>query len=203
MSLMKKYRMAFTLVELLVVIGIIAVLLALLTPSITRAREKGLRVVCLGQMQQVAMGIVLYARENDNRTPKGYTGKGWTNDTWRENVLPHIGNDKKILLCPVMNKKLLRGNSYSNYGINPYIGENPQQIYLSQARQPAQTFSVCENNDGDWPSEPQNGPWPQPGWFYGLHNGGAMAAFLDGHGRWVSTEEAHQNSFYLFLLNKP
>jgi prepilin-type N-terminal cleavage/methylation domain-containing protein/prepilin-type processing-associated H-X9-DG protein len=196
-------RNAFTLIELLVVIGIIALLLALLTPAVSKARDRGLRVVCLSQMQQVAAGLVMYARDNDNRTPRGYTGKGWTNDTWRENILPHIGNEKKVLLCPVMNKKLLRGNSFANYGINAYIGENPSQIYLSQARHPAQTFAVSENNDGDWVAEPQNGPWSNPGWFYAHHNDGAMAAFLDGHGRWVSTEEAHQNNFYLFLLNKP
>ena len=60
---------AFTLVELLVVIGIIAVLLGVLLPSLSRARESGNRAKCLSNVRQLAAACIMYAAENDGRLP--------------------------------------------------------------------------------------------------------------------------------------
>lgn len=61
---------AFTLVELLVVIAIIALLLAILLPSLSKPKGVTLRVVCASQLDQMATGILTYAAENANRVPK-------------------------------------------------------------------------------------------------------------------------------------
>ena len=58
-------RSAFTLVELLVVIGIIAVLVALLLPALHRARAQALSIQCQSNMRSVGQAMLMYA--NDNR----------------------------------------------------------------------------------------------------------------------------------------
>ncbi len=56
---------AFTLVELLVVIAIIALLLAIMLPSLKKAREQGKMAVCGGNLHEVAQGMLTYAQEHD------------------------------------------------------------------------------------------------------------------------------------------
>jgi prepilin-type N-terminal cleavage/methylation domain-containing protein/prepilin-type processing-associated H-X9-DG protein len=60
---------AFTLVELLVVIGIIAVLISILLPALGRARESANSVKCLSNMKQVATAIIAFANDNKGRMP--------------------------------------------------------------------------------------------------------------------------------------
>ena len=64
-------RKAFTLVELLVVISIIALLVSILLPALNKAREQAKFVVCKSQMRQNGIAMLTYSDTNDGRLPPG------------------------------------------------------------------------------------------------------------------------------------
>ena len=69
MSTIPDAKRGFTLLELLVVIAIMALLLALLLPSLSAAYELGQRTVCGTQLNQLFQGSFRYSKENDDRIP--------------------------------------------------------------------------------------------------------------------------------------
>lgn len=66
---MRAQRRAFTLVELLVVIGIIALLISILLPALQRVKEQAARTLCLSNHKQMLTAIQLYGGDNKEKLP--------------------------------------------------------------------------------------------------------------------------------------
>ncbi|MGN6371120.1 MAG: type II secretion system protein [Phycisphaerae bacterium] len=92
-------RRGFTLIELLVVVAIIAVLIAILLPSLGRARDKAKQSTCLSNLRQLGMSYIMYATDKNN----GHQVRPGANvpaSNWIAVTLAYHSYDLKIYLCP-------------------------------------------------------------------------------------------------------
>src|SRR5262245_55937423 len=86
----QRARCGFTLVELLVVIGIIAVLVGILLPALNKARRAAATVQCQSNMKQIASSLLMYINANKGKFPPTAVPPltdVWTNGWWWPNEL--------------------------------------------------------------------------------------------------------------------
>ncbi len=124
-------RVAFTLVELLVVIGIIALLIGLLLPTLSRAREQAKAVKCLSNLHQLGLAAFGVAADNHGSFPQAQTGGKvyWDFDeSDSANIKPGLlwqgRTNTAVQQCPSYDGTALGTNDpYTGYNYNTsYIG---------------------------------------------------------------------------------
>ncbi len=107
----------FTLIELLVVIAVIALLIALLLPALSLAREMSLVSLCASNERGLALGTLLYTSDNDDLLPPG-TQKIPVTDPkayWPGHLLEYVELD--VLQCPVRSPLVPQ---FASYNVNGY-----------------------------------------------------------------------------------
>lgn len=127
-------RQAFTIIDMLVSIAVVAVLIALLGPSLVKVREAGRRVVCQSNLRQQSLGIVTYANEYRDFLPYSRFDPAYGAQT----EAPHLMMSARI---PVGNALLWDGlgilfsQSYLTdpgvYYCPSHWGNHPQSRYAS------------------------------------------------------------------------
>lgn len=135
----------FTLIEVMVSVGVLALLVAILAPSLSHAREAGRRTVCANNLRQWAITCHYYRDDNDDYLPtEGFHGERGLNrpGTWYNELPPYIeapaykdiegaGRDiaeikeLNVWICPSKNRtRLARSGSGKNqfhYGMNQVL----------------------------------------------------------------------------------
>jgi type II secretory pathway pseudopilin PulG len=108
---------AFTLMELLLVIALIATLTGLMLPTLSRAREAGRSTACLSNLRQAGIALQLYTQDHNNRLPfmrdQALTA---TNELpGPDQVLSNYLGNVRVLRCPSDFQRLFEttGSSYS------------------------------------------------------------------------------------------
>ncbi|HWB54918.1 MAG TPA: type II secretion system protein [Tepidisphaeraceae bacterium] len=169
---MSERRAAFSLVELLVVIGIIAILLALLMPALNRARAQAKMVQCASNLRQVGIVLLNYSNDNGGQMfPYGLGANRLNNnppDPWPAYAfIPPIWNPP-IMICPADQDPA----GYHSYVLNAHLravenelgkdvhysthvqGYDPTQIVLMGEKKSSVTDYYMDRRDFDRVVEP-------------------------------------------------
>lgn len=146
---------AFTLVELLVVIGIIALLISLLLPALNKARESAVTVSCAARMRELNNAVMMFANDNGGLLPpvfggssasgnNTYTMPGWWSSPaifpWNTSTTANALNtgylvqylrfDLRVYVCPSLADSMGPNTSAQwSYAYNRYLGGAPSNWY--------------------------------------------------------------------------
>lgn len=196
----------FTLVEILVVVGIVAILATILMAVFVRVREKSRASICQSNLKQIALAVQQYAHDNDGRFPSviyvmGRNTPAAKQVAWNEAIMTYA-KAPSIFSCPSseINEPSLDIYAYNSRQLNDIIwspNRNPRfnQIVGSHESKILTPATVALNFD-TWAQHAnsiENGATIEtscgPHSVATLHSGGANYSYLDGHVKWLSQSQ--------------
>ena len=141
----------FTLIELLVVISIIALLIALLLPALTQAREAAYNVVCASNQKQMALAVLSYVEDHDGTVPVGLEPSE-SEPYWPARILPWV-QDRNVFDCP---QHLGGKDDWNTYVANggPFMfyyktATRGAPTTINSIKSPSRVFMIRESTE-DW-----------------------------------------------------
>ncbi|QOV91988.1 type II secretion system protein [Humisphaera borealis] len=154
----KNGRLAFTLVELLVVIGIIALLISIILPSLAAAREQGNRTKCLSNLRNIATACIMYANENKGSYPKSATGTQSVLDCFywhagrnldESTLAPYLGRpvNRELLICPSDNVQARKYTGSGGYRFSYSMNLRMSQFKIARILNPTEKVVFYEEDE--------------------------------------------------------
>ncbi|NUN92828.1 MAG: prepilin-type N-terminal cleavage/methylation domain-containing protein [Verrucomicrobiae bacterium] len=210
------FRFGFTLIELLVVIAILAILAALLMPSLKRARDSANAMKCANNLRQIFSAAALYANDYEDHLPPNTQNatdpQGVPYDLWCDLLRPYLKETginaivfSSVLVCPsdrfgsniasAWNEPTLGmykpSKTYGcSYGQNYYLsGVGAKPYRFADIRNPAAVCLYCDNETQWQVSASIMSQSERPTWLGARHNGWINMVYVDGHaGRMMLAE---------------
>lgn len=186
---------AFTLIELLVVISIVALLISILLPALSGAREMAQSLQCKNNLRQYALGVHLYAQDNEDWIPP-FEHNDIEDNQWSIMLGPYVSGNKDLRKSPLWycpNFELIK-NTVS-YGINENFAGNRSEggFKLEQVRQLTTILFGDIQQSQDIANKISNSnPASGRGLSY-RHQNTANLSFIDGHAAGFKYEELQFN----------
>ncbi len=153
-------RRAFTLVELLVVVAIIALLIAILLPALKQAKETAQIVKCASHQRSIGIAMSLYASDHLNRAMNTYNNSGPDgNDYSWQGILGaeymNGATDDRQYFKPNMRCPTGRATSWS-FALNNYVPTRPRTQGWQTVERPMEMILTA---DGGWQINPSTGKY--------------------------------------------
>jgi prepilin-type N-terminal cleavage/methylation domain-containing protein len=151
-----KSRSGFSLMELLMVIAIIGILAALLLSALAAAKNRARRAVCTNNLQQIALGVRMYADDSSDKAPKPAARTSHPYNAYKELMKNYVGLRGKssvqdrLFACPA-------DTFYFDYEIGTSRGPRVGYVAGSLCALPSQDFSSYVFNAGNLFSYPKSG----------------------------------------------